>query len=322
MGVQELGWSHLWLGVVHYEWGDISTAAMHFHEVAHLRYGLHSLAARDSMLCLMRVHFVLGDVASAQQTLELVRQYDIDILGYETVETSSAHAQMHWLKGDAVSAMRWADAFTEPVLDQPLRQMHNAHIVRVRLLLARGRVTDVKTALELIDTLYEIADRTYNTRVKIVLLALRALALDAQGRDRAALAALREAIELAQPGGFMRTFVDLEPKMRGLLSRLANSENAPEYTHEVLTGFPTTSRALPTGLGATTAGAASVTEPLTARERDILRLMRERMSAKEIAKRLDITTLTVNRHAANLYRKLGVNTRWDAVVKAEELGIL
>jgi len=67
---------------------------------------------------------------------------------------------------------------------------------------------------------------------------------------------------------------------------------------------------------------AGLVEPLTGRELEVLALLRERLSNKEIARRLCLSPVTVKRYAVCLYGKLGVNKRWDAVVKAEALGIL
>jgi LuxR family maltose regulon positive regulatory protein len=63
-------------------------------------------------------------------------------------------------------------------------------------------------------------------------------------------------------------------------------------------------------------------EPLTAREQEILAMLAERLSAKEMAQRLVISDRTVKRHCANIYQKLGVNSRRDAVAKAVSLGVL
>ena len=63
-------------------------------------------------------------------------------------------------------------------------------------------------------------------------------------------------------------------------------------------------------------------EPLTHRELEVLALLRGRLSNKEIARLRRLFPLTVKRHLVNLYGKLGVNKRWDAVIKAEALGIL
>ena len=68
--------------------------------------------------------------------------------------------------------------------------------------------------------------------------------------------------------------------------------------------------------------AAGLTEPLTMREREILLLLREPHSGKEIAHKLFISTTTLKRHTANIYGKFGVHNRWDAVAEAERLGIL
>jgi ATP/maltotriose-dependent transcriptional regulator MalT len=63
-------------------------------------------------------------------------------------------------------------------------------------------------------------------------------------------------------------------------------------------------------------------EPLTARELEVLTCLRELSGIKEIALKLNISYATVRRHTINIYGKLGVNRRWDAVAKAEELQIL
>ena len=63
-------------------------------------------------------------------------------------------------------------------------------------------------------------------------------------------------------------------------------------------------------------------EPLSRRELEILEMLREPYSMKQIAGKLNISPLTVKRHAINIYSKLGVNTRWDAVAMALDLGLL
>jgi LuxR family maltose regulon positive regulatory protein len=149
---------------------------------------------------------------------------------------------------------------------------------------------------------------------------MRALALDAQGKSDAAQASLQHAVELAQPGGFIRAFADLGPPMQALLSRLAGNGFAVEAVRQILTAFPAPD---PDETERRPAQSSRpLVEPLTARELDILTLLRERMSNKEIAQELVITPVTVKRHVANVFAKLGVNKRWDAVVTAEALGIL
>jgi LuxR family transcriptional regulator, maltose regulon positive regulatory protein len=312
-------WAHYYLGLVHYEWNELEAAAQHFQAVALQRYSLHSSLAREGLLGIARVQVARGDLAAAQQALALLSLYDVDIIGHETQHTLAAHAQLHYLQGDTTGAWRWADAFDVTSPDQPLLMPQDPRIIKTWLLIARQEAGDAKVALDITGKLALTAARTHNIRFKIVLLALQALALDVQGQGSAAQAAIQEALDLAHPGGFIRTFVDLGAPMQVLLDRLVTQRSAPQYVYRVLAAFtPAQSTTQPRSSASASAGV----QPLTVRELDILTLMRSRLSAKEIARELGISPMTVNRHAANLYTKLGVNTRWEAVAKAEELGIL
>ena len=115
----------------------------------------------------------------------------------------------------------------------------DTHIIHARILLSGGTPADVETALAIVDTIRTMAERTHNTRFKIALLALQALLFDAQGRSDAAYAALQQAIDLAQPGGAIRSFVDLGPAMQSLLSRLAQQGIAVDTIRRILAVFPT-----------------------------------------------------------------------------------
>ena len=81
----------------------------------------------------------------------------------------------------------------------------------------------MQSALDILDALNEIAQRSFSIRFQIEILALRALALEMQGKAGAASAALQQAVELARPGGFIRVFVDLGPPMQTMLLRLAEA---------------------------------------------------------------------------------------------------
>ena len=61
---------------------------------------------------------------------------------------------------------------------------------------------------------------------------------------------------------------------------------------------------------------------MTYREQEVLELLAQRLSAKEIAQRLVISDRTAKRHTANIYQKLGVNNRREAITMANTLGIL
>ena len=153
--------------------------------------------------------------------MELLSQLDLDRLGQDGEDARSLRAQLAYLQGDTESAFRWADGYAvPPVAARSLLWLQNPHLAKAQILLARGTDADVRTALDILDVLLEIAERTFSVRSQIEVLVLRALALDRQGKAADGLAALQKAVELARPGGFVRVFVDLGPPMQTMLLRL------------------------------------------------------------------------------------------------------
>jgi LuxR family maltose regulon positive regulatory protein len=168
---------------------------------------------------------------------------------------------------------------------------------------------------------------THNTRFTIEVLALQALLQDAQGDERAALALLEQAVLMAEPGGFIRLFADLGPRMAGLLARLRRTGVAPGYTDQILQAFGESPPAAQDhraaqGAAVRPMGRTELVEPLSEREGEVLALLAQRMSNKEIAQALTISPQTVKRHATNIYHKLQANGRREAVAKALRHGLL
>ena len=118
----------------------------------------------------------------------------------------------------------------------------------------------------------------------------------------------------AEPGGCIRVFVDEGPPMKQLLQAAASRAVAPEYTRRLLA-------ACSPG-GAKPAAQSATVEPLSERELEVLQHLAAGRTDREIAARLHLSLYTVKVHARNIYGKLGVNRRMQAVAKARELGVL
>jgi len=155
----------------------------------------------------------------------------------------------------------------------------------------------------------------------IELLALRALALDAQGKTHRALDDVRRALALAEPEGYLRIFVDEGPPMARLLYEAAARGIMPEYAGRLLAAFSAAEPPRDGLLRGADTGAGMV-EPLSGRELEVLGLVAEGLSNREIAQTLVISPKTVKRHTSSIYGKLGVHSRTQAVAKARVLGIL
>ena len=226
------------------------------------------------------------------------------------------------MQGNLDKAGRWVDTLNDPPPNQPLMWLEEPQLTRVRVLVARGRAADLRLAAQTLDVLNGITDQTHNLRYKIEILALRALVLDAIGEGSKAGDVLKQAVDLASVRGFIRVFTDLGKPMAKLLLRLIDQDFMEATVHHILAAFPEDDKNPVRHARYPLPGNSSLVEPLTSRELEVLALLRGPLSIKEIAHKLNISHATAKDHTINVYGKLGVNRRWDAVARAEELSIL
>jgi LuxR family maltose regulon positive regulatory protein len=224
-------------------------------------------------------------------------------------------------------AGRWARQF-DPYPLPSLVTFCIPQVTLVKVLLAQDTTASRKQTTDLLARLYDhvLTDKRYMIEV----LALQALLDDAQGDQVGALDKLERAIHLAEPGGFIRLFVDLGPKMAGLLRQLRRQGIAPHYIGQILDAFGTgrqspsqaTASSQTTGASGQSPASGGLVESLTNRELDVLTLMAQGLTNKEIAAQLVISPGTVTQHTHKIYQKLTVKNRRLAVIEATKLGIL
>ncbi|MDQ4045720.1 MAG: LuxR C-terminal-related transcriptional regulator, partial [Chloroflexota bacterium] len=151
--------------------------------------------------------------------------------------------------------------------------------------------------------------------VQIEALALGALAHGRRGDPVAAMPELEHALRLAEPEGYVRLFVDLGLPMARLLQEARSRGVMPDYVATLLAAFDASVIAhLPAG--------SALPEPLSEREREVLRHIAAGLTNREIADALFISAETVKKHTGNIYGKLGVRGRTEAVARARELDLL
>ncbi len=161
------------------------------------------------------------------------------------------------------------------------------------------------------------ADKQERVEWSIELRILQALAWQALNRLPEALESLSQALELAEPRGYLRIFIDEGLPMRRLLIKIkGQSRRIRGYVEKLLQagGWGETSQSAGTLQG-------SLVEPLSPRELDVLRLLVEGSSNAEIARRLFITLNTTKKHVTHIFEKLAVSDRAGAVRRARELGL-
>jgi LuxR family maltose regulon positive regulatory protein len=277
-------------------------------------YNLLSAWCVQARLCM-----ALGDPGGALEALSQAEQ--VPVLTHSspwTVYLAAYEVRWHLAQGDAHQARQWAFHLLGIGLEnlpRVVREVHRVTQARVHLAFGEPQAVLAIAAEEL--PAVETAGRM--ARV-IELNLLNALALEALGDHSSAADALGLALDLAEPEGYVRLFLEAGPSAHRLLEearpQVASSRRA--YIDRLLATFAppdVPSPALP-------AEKSPNPDPVTERERDVLRLLAAGYSNQEIAAQLVLTLNTVKKHTSNLYAKLGVTSRTQAIARARELGLL
>jgi LuxR family maltose regulon positive regulatory protein len=320
------GWAHLYRGCLHYKRNDLDLAKEEFLNVIEERYRTLNRIAISGYCGLTLTYQALGYPEEALQTIEAAFVFDLEFgqTGIKVV-LDAIKAQLALMQGDIHTASHWVTTFDRQ-LTIPFMTYYSApHLMLPRILIAQATGESLREAAELIPRMLRFAQNICNSLDAAELLALEALLYDAQGMPDSSFVPLEKALELAQPEGLVRIFVELGPQMGRLLhqfiSQVAIDPEKKVFAGQILRVLGDAgSMRMQSFISA--AEQVSYLDPLTPRELEVLQLLGERLTNREIGLRLGISILTVKRHAVNIYDKLSVNGRREAVAKARSIGLL
>ncbi|MCP3962049.1 MAG: hypothetical protein GY719_29760 [bacterium] len=298
------------LGTALYQAGNLGKAASFLEPVATDPASPNIANQLRAVYALASVRFAGGEGESARRLLDAAgeRLHQIGNTTFQP-EIEAFRAELDLRQGRLAEALRWAEGF-EPAFATAGYSFFLPELTAVKAWLAAGSAATLARAAEGVERQVRTLESMHSTRFLIEALALRALCRQASGAREAAHADLGRALELAQPGGYVRLFVDLGACIAPLLHAVEVDPEKARYVGRILAAFLEASAAPP------------LIEPLTAREIEILELVAHRLSNREIGARLHIAPGTVKRHTHGIYGKLGVHDRWSAVDKARGLGVL
>ncbi len=299
--------AYLGLARVLYEWNDLDAAGQHGQQSIQLARQLESIDA--FAVCgvfLARLKITQGDAAGAVAILaeaeQFVRQHNFM---HRMPEVAAAQVLTLLHQGNLAAAAH-------------LAEKHELPISQARVHLAQG---DMSAALAVLRPLRRQVEAKGWEDGRLKVMVLQAVALHAHGEKEQAAQLLGDALALAEPGGFIRTFVDEGPPMAHLLYEALSRGIAPDYIRRLLTAFPIDEPEQPDS-SKMQASKSGLVESLSERELEVLQLIAEGLTNQEIASRLFLSQNTVKVHTRNIYGKLGAHHRADAVARARALGIL
>ena len=328
------------MGDVLREWNDLDAAERHLEQGMDLVSEIPTVDAEvvaHGFISLAQLQHARGEYGAAETTLETFshlareRNFFAPLFGHAT----AAKARLALAQGNLPEAIGWADASGLSV-DEHSYLREAEYLTLARVLIARGRDDPdgsyFDDALRLIDRLLGAAESGARMNSVIEILVLRALALYARRETSRAFAALERALTLAEPEGYIRVFVDEGASMAALLSeflkaprnggRDAKQLASLGYVQRLLAVFESPLTGTEPPAQHARAAGQPLPEHLTRREREVLSLLAEGLSNREIAARLFIATSTVKWYVHSILRKLEVDSRTKAVARARELHLV
>lgn len=313
-------WGNYFLASANYQTNDLPTAEFHAKLVEERRYTCHRITVVQCAIISSLIHQARGETDEAQVKLDHTEEYLSETQSEALRAVVQAfRAELGARQGDFDSAGRWA-ATVGPRIPLGLMGFSYAPALTLpKVLLAMNTPASRRQAAAALARLHAHVTRTHNTRFAIDVLAMQAVLHHAERDERAALQAMEQALALAQPGGFIRVFADLGPSLAPVLAGLRQGSADDLFVDQILEALHYETASAPPGR---MPDRFVPTEAFTRREIEVLELLAQRLTDKEIAGKLFISPRTVGRHAANLYQKLGVSNRREAVVAARSLGML
>lgn len=292
-------------------------------------------------LGLARIYYEWNDLATAQQYgqqgLQMARQLESsDIFALLQIFMARLQLAQGNISG-AITALAEAEQFARQ--HNFVTRLPDIADVQVRILLAEGKVSaaaelarSAKPSLSLARV--ELAQRGFAADLPLLsqlrqeaeaknwpdeqlkVLVLQASSLYLYGKGTFAFQLLEQALRLAEPGGFIRTFLDEGSPMKQLLTHFATRYPVTDYLAKLLAAFGIiTSSSVPGTL-------SPLAEPLSSRELEVLRLIAQGFSNQEICDRLFLALNSVKGHNRRIFSKLAVHSRTEAIARAHELGLL
>ncbi|MDB5036461.1 MAG: ATP-dependent transcriptional regulator [Chlorobi bacterium] len=327
--------AYIGLGELEYEWNDLDGTMRRLELGLDLAAERRDAAAlRDGYLLMARVHQSRGDLDGALDAInEAERAVPSGNGGEPEPGSLMAHRARIWVaQGNLQEAAHWLQESGSHLPISP--ESFEDHLTVARTYIAQYRSDN---AVELLgDILRTAEERRWNDMV-IRLLVLLAIAFDQQGDTEQATAHIRRALTMAEPEGYVRTFIQDGAISTRLLQNVRaamleeQEEDAIDYIDSLLERLGAAARFIPQQESPQANGAANnrhmvnameLLSPLSDREIEVLKLIANGKSNASIGDALYISLSTVKTHINNLYSKLGVESRTQALVRAKEINLL
>jgi LuxR family maltose regulon positive regulatory protein len=316
-----LGWANFFLGWCAYQGNQLAEAERCFSEAVDIRYFTHMRTAVDCITGQALLKSAIGAKSEVKNVLQFLREFIIEqgaVAMLPIADSLALRLDLHGTQGGSLPdrATQVATQLATDLWDLPI-------LTACRMGIESGDRQRLAAADNALAACRTFAQSRNAKRQLLQIDALQTLFFDTCGEGGRALDTLKKGVLLAEPGGALRIFVDFGPALLPYFEQLRANGVASSYIDRILAAYSADSAAMKDDQeSALSPTAVAIMSDLTNREMEVLLLLAERLTNKEIAARLHISPRTVKKHSINLYSKLQVENRRQAVARALEVGIL
>jgi LuxR family maltose regulon positive regulatory protein len=312
------------MGDIYREWNELDAALAHVKEG--IEIGLQSQmvdAIAMGYAVMARIYLAMEDLESAVEASLFAGRYARELPDLEPITITGILNSEAWVN---FSQNKFDEAANLYIENNPcdINDL-NCHgefeqIIWTRILLYRGRANrqlqDLLDAKDLINQMLAMTNDLGLVSKTIELLVLNSLVLTEVGKKDEAVDTLEKALLLAEPGNYIRIFIDEGEPIQELLNQVTANKGLNDYVSRLLAAFNQDAE------GNKLAAPQELVEPLSERELEVLKLLSTDLSGPAIARKLMVSINTVRTHTQNIYTKLGVNKRRSAIREAKKLNLI
>lgn len=318
-------WGDALAAIAAYERNELDAAVAHATALLERPQGMHRIAVRECLYILALSYEARQQWDDADLTLDRLEEFLLtENSPHAFVDTDALRGRFAVRRGAVDRARAWLERATIPDTTHPSHSMGDARIAHLAVAVSLG--LDLTTVVARIDQILAAGTMYDSVIRRVELMLLLAIGHYRLGHQAPARATLAEALTLTQPAGMTRVFLDLGPALLPLLDD-AITAGIPgaleaQRLRDLVATEATVARHKAQPARTDQKPRSTAGKMLTEREQEILELVAEGLSNKEIGARLGISPLTVKRHTINIYAKLGVTTRRQAVHDAIDQGLV
>jgi LuxR family transcriptional regulator, maltose regulon positive regulatory protein len=317
-------WSRWFMGITSFYKFELEEAKKHFEYVSQNRFNVFNHAVIDSIYSLAVTYQLLGEESKADETVDLMDDYAgwTKRPSHNTL-LKSLKARLWLLRGNISEAIIWQRSFNIDVVMPTIGFFVGARtITECAVLIAEATELSLMSAGKKLKNMFDVTKALNYNGKSVELLILQSIMYNKQGLERQSLSAMKRALAIAESQGWILPFIEYGKDTMDILDKFIKKRVYVPYCQKLIEIYKKFQISEKKNALSKQNLVEDLCEPLSQRELEILSLLSLGFKNKEIGDKIYLSPTTIKKHVYNIFQKLNVHTRFDAISKARKLGLI